>query len=164
MANPGQSTIRSGATGDAVKRLQRALRRTPRLDVAVDGVFGPALEQAVRDFQQAEGLPVDGVVGTRTWAALPNGGPMPTIRQGDASAAVTSLQRVLTNGAPGAWNVTPGAIDGRFGAKTRAAVEAFQAWGKVNADGVVGDQTWAVSLGATNSTLETAVGLIFVAG
>ena len=31
MPNPNQPTISLGATGDAVRRLQRALRRTPTL-------------------------------------------------------------------------------------------------------------------------------------
>ena len=53
MPNPGQPTIASGATGDAVRRLQRALRRTPILGLVVDGVFGPTTEAAVRDFQQS---------------------------------------------------------------------------------------------------------------
>jgi peptidoglycan hydrolase-like protein with peptidoglycan-binding domain len=70
-------------------------------------------------------------------------------------SAVHSLQQVLSNGASGAWNTTPGAIDGEFGAKTKASVQAFQSWG----GGVVGDQTWAVSLHAASATLETAVGL-----
>ena len=52
MPNPGQSTIALGSTGDAVRRLQRALRRTPILGLVVDGVFGPTTEAVVRDFQQ----------------------------------------------------------------------------------------------------------------
>jgi peptidoglycan hydrolase-like protein with peptidoglycan-binding domain len=46
----------------------------------------------------------------------------------------------------------------------RSAVVAFQAWGGVAQDGIVGDQTWAVSLHAASATLETAVGLQFVIG
>lgn len=52
MANPGQPTIGPGATGDAVRRLRRALRRTPDLGLSVDGIFGPQTEQAVKAFQQ----------------------------------------------------------------------------------------------------------------
>jgi peptidoglycan hydrolase-like protein with peptidoglycan-binding domain len=48
--NPGQPTIGLGATGDVVRRLQRALRRTPDLGISVDGVFGPQLEAAVKSF------------------------------------------------------------------------------------------------------------------
>jgi peptidoglycan hydrolase-like protein with peptidoglycan-binding domain len=60
MANPGQPTIQIGASGPAVKRLQRALRRTPNLGIVVDGVFGAQLKAAVKDFQQGAGLTADG--------------------------------------------------------------------------------------------------------
>ena len=164
MANPGQPTISIGAKSDVVRRLQRALRRTPNLGLVVDGDFGPATDQAVREFQQGAALVVDGIVGPLTWAALPDGGPMPTLQEGAMGAVVESLQTVLTNGAPGAWGVTPQGIDGDFGPHTRASVEAFQAWGGVAVDGIVGDQTWSVSLHAASATLETAVGLQFVIG
>jgi peptidoglycan hydrolase-like protein with peptidoglycan-binding domain len=160
--NPGQPTIGPGAMGDAVRRLQRALRRTPDLGINVDGVFGPQLEAAVKSFQEGAGLVADGIVGPQTWNALPDGGPMPALREGSSGAVVESLQRVLTNGAPGEWGTTPQGIDGSFGPHTKASVEAFQAWGGVAIDGVVGDQTWSVSLHAASATLETAVGLNFV--
>jgi peptidoglycan hydrolase-like protein with peptidoglycan-binding domain len=164
MANPGQPTISLGASGDVVKRLERALRRTPNEGLAVDGVFGPQLEEAVKQFQQGAGLAVDGIVGPATWAALPDGGPMPILQEGATGLVVSSLQTLLTNGAPGQWITTPQGIDGDFGPHTKAAVVAFQAWGGVAVDGVVGDQTWAVSLHAASATLETAVGLQFVMG
>jgi murein L,D-transpeptidase YcbB/YkuD len=49
-------------------------------------------------------------------------------------------------------------------AASKVSVQAFQTWGGVKADGVVGDQTWAVSLHAAGATLEAAVGLQFVIG
>jgi peptidoglycan hydrolase-like protein with peptidoglycan-binding domain len=162
MANPGQPTIQRNATGGAVRRLQRALRRTPNLGVAVDGIFGPVTEQAVREFQQGATLQVDGVVGPLTWAALPNGGPMPTLQVGSTGPIVESLQTVLSYGAADWWGVAAGGIDGDFGPKTKASVEAFQAWGHVGVDGIVGDQTWSVALDAPMATLESAVGLQFV--
>ena len=67
MPNPCQPTIGPGATGDVVRRLQRALRRTPDLGISVDGVFGPQLEAAVKSFQEGSGLVVDGHVGPLTW-------------------------------------------------------------------------------------------------
>jgi peptidoglycan hydrolase-like protein with peptidoglycan-binding domain len=164
VANPGQPTISLGASGDAVKRVERALRRTPNLGLKVDGVFGPQVEAAVKQFQQGAGLTVDGIVGAATWAALPDGGPMPTLQEGSTGPIVGSLQTLLTNGAPGQWITTPQGIDGNFGPHTKAAVVAFQAWGGVAQDGIVGDQTWAVSLHAASATLETAVGLQFVIG
>src|SRR6267154_1966098 len=152
MPNPSQATISLGATGDA-------LRRTPNLGLVVDGIFGPVLNTAVKEFQQGASLVVDGIVGPLTWAALPNGAPMPKLREGSTGAVVRSLQQVLSNGASGQWNTSPGTIDGDFGPNTRASVQAFQTWGGVTSDGVLGDQTWAVSLHAASATLESAVGL-----
>jgi peptidoglycan hydrolase-like protein with peptidoglycan-binding domain len=162
MSNPGQPTIGPGATGAAVRRAQRAIRRTPNLGLVVDGIFGPATEAAVKEFQQGAGLIVDGIVGLATWNALPDGGPMPMLQHGSSGDVVRSLQRALTNGAPGQWGITPGPIDGDFGPQTKASVQAFQTWGSVAADGIVGDHTWSVSLHAASATLETRVGLQFV--
>ncbi|HTJ74410.1 MAG TPA: peptidoglycan-binding protein [Acidimicrobiales bacterium] len=161
MSNPGQPTIGPGASGDVVRRAQRALRRTPNLGLVVDGVFGPLTETAVKEFQEGAGLAVDGIVGPNTWAALPNGGAMPVLKKGSTGLVVARLQNVLTNGAPGQWGTTPGPIDEDFGPLTAAAVEAFQSWGGVPADGVVGDLTWSVSLHALSATLESVVGLEF---
>jgi peptidoglycan hydrolase-like protein with peptidoglycan-binding domain len=93
LPNPGQPTIAPGATGDVVRRVQRALRRTPDPGLAVDGVFGPNTETAVRDFQEGAGLVVDGIVGPATWAALPDGNPMPT-SHGDVQVKGVVLGRV----------------------------------------------------------------------
>lgn len=127
--------------------------------LVIDGVFGPKTEAAVKEFQQGAGLIVDGVVGPLTWAALPSGAPMPRLQEGSSGQVVQSLQQVLTTGAPGAWNTVPGPIDGSFGPSTKASVQAFQTWGGVKADGIVGDQTWGVQLGAAGATLESQVGL-----
>jgi peptidoglycan hydrolase-like protein with peptidoglycan-binding domain len=162
MPNPGQPTISLGDHGEAVRRLQRALRRTPNLGIVVDGDFGAATEAAVKQFQQGAVLVVDGIVGAATWQALPDGGPMPTLSEGSHGQVVHSLQQVLKNGAPGQWGTGPGAVDGQFGPNTRAAVVAFQNWGQVPEDGVVGDRTWAVSLHAASATLESEVGLQYV--
>jgi peptidoglycan hydrolase-like protein with peptidoglycan-binding domain len=164
MANPNQPTISVGAQGDAVKRLQRGMRRTPDLGLKVDGNFTPQLEAKVKSFQSDNGLTADGVVGPQTWGALPDGRPMPVLQEGANGPVVKSLQQFLTNGAQGEWNVTPQGIDGDFGPKTKASVKAFQTWGSVASDGIVGDQTWAVSLHAASSTLETAVGLQYAVG
>ncbi|MCU0909266.1 MAG: N-acetylmuramidase domain-containing protein [Rhodobacteraceae bacterium] len=56
--------LRSGARGAAVRRLQEAL------GIRVDGAFGPQTHDAVVAFQQRHNLPMDGVVGARTWAKL----------------------------------------------------------------------------------------------
>lgn len=59
--------LRVGDRGPAVTRLQRAL------GVAEDGAFGPETLRAVRAFQSRASLPVDGVVGAVTWAAIESG-------------------------------------------------------------------------------------------
>lgn len=160
--NPGQPTVQQGSTGDAVRRLQRALRRTPDLGIVVDGSFGPATRAAVIGFQEANSLTPDGIVGPITWSYLPNGGPMPTLQTGSAGEVVTHLQQVLTVGAPGQWGTTPQGVDGHFGPHTLASVKAFQHWGGVAQNGIVDDPTWDVSLHAAMADLESMVGLQFV--
>jgi peptidoglycan hydrolase-like protein with peptidoglycan-binding domain len=162
MSNPGQPTIALGVTGAPVERLRRALRRTPDLALTVDGKFGPQVEAAVKKFQQGAGLVVSGTVDALTWNALPDGSPMPTLEQISSGEVVRALQTLLTHGAAGHWVTTPLGTDGDFGPHTKASVEAFQAWGGFAVDGIVGDQTWSVSLHAASATLETAVGLNFV--
>lgn len=160
MPNPGQPTIRLNDHGDAVRRAQRGVRRgLPENSLVVDGIFGPATEADVRAFQQGENLAADGVVGPATWAALPDGGPMPTLKEGSHGDAVRSLQQVFA----GQWS--PDLVaDGQFGPKTRAAVEAFQKDSGITVDGIVGEQTWDASAGGMMKTLETAVGLQYVVG
>jgi peptidoglycan hydrolase-like protein with peptidoglycan-binding domain len=130
----------------------------------VDGRFGSDTELAVKEFQQSANLTIDGIVGPQTWGALPDGAPMPTLKEGSAGDVVRSLQTLLTNGALDQWGTTPQGIDGNFGPHTRASVEAFQSWGGVSVDGIVGDQTWSVSLRGMSATLESGVGLQFVIG
>ena len=61
--------VATGSRGHAVRAVQRQLNaRTSPL--AVDGVFGAQTDLAVRGFQQANGLLIDGIVGRRTWFAL----------------------------------------------------------------------------------------------
>ncbi|WP_370592743.1 peptidoglycan-binding protein [Streptomyces sp. NBRC 109706] len=66
-------TLREGSSGEAVKRLQRALTAALGRTVSIDGSFGPLTTQAVRDYQTSRGLGVDGVVGPLSWAALQAG-------------------------------------------------------------------------------------------
>ncbi|MEV6327857.1 glycoside hydrolase domain-containing protein [Streptomyces sp. NPDC051909] len=66
-------TVQNGSTGEAVTRLQRALTAALGRTVAIDGVFGPGTDQAVRDYQSSRGLTADGIVGSGTWGALQSG-------------------------------------------------------------------------------------------
>jgi len=58
-------TLRLGSKGADVVRLQQLLAVQP-----ADGVFGPQTEQVVKTWQTRNGLEADGVVGSKTWAAI----------------------------------------------------------------------------------------------
>lgn len=63
-------TLRKGDKGDNVKTLQKKLKTLEFLQGAVDGIFGPKTEEAVKKFQKKNNLVVDGIVGTKTLAVL----------------------------------------------------------------------------------------------
>lgn len=58
------TVLRLGYSGQLVKVLQG------RLDLVVDGYFGPVTRAQVMSFQRANGLFADGIVGPLTWARL----------------------------------------------------------------------------------------------
>lgn len=66
----GKPVLRRGDTGAAVRELQEALKRLGHDPGPVDGVFGAKTEAAVKAFQRAAGIAVDGVVGPVTWSKL----------------------------------------------------------------------------------------------
>ena len=71
-APSGSPTLRKGDKGEAVAEMQGLLAGLG-YDLGkygIDGDFGSATEKAVRAFQKASGLTVDGVVGKDTWNAL----------------------------------------------------------------------------------------------
>lgn len=59
-----------GSTGTDVRKVQQLLSRWGYYDGAVDGVYGRQTYDAVRYFQRANGLSVDGKVGQETARAL----------------------------------------------------------------------------------------------
>jgi peptidoglycan hydrolase-like protein with peptidoglycan-binding domain len=64
-------TVKQGSKGEAVKGLQNALSARSSQDPGpIDGIFGPATENAVKEFQRGSGLADDGIAGPRTWEAL----------------------------------------------------------------------------------------------
>jgi peptidoglycan hydrolase-like protein with peptidoglycan-binding domain len=71
-------TVRQGSSGDAVRGVQeefafRNLSGIPGTGLKIDGVFGPKTDAAVRGFQEALSIAVDGIVGAVTWRALVSG-------------------------------------------------------------------------------------------
>jgi peptidoglycan hydrolase-like protein with peptidoglycan-binding domain len=68
--------VRQGSQGDAVRAVQEEFQfraGEPGQGLQVDGIFGPQTDAAVRGFQQALQLAVDGIVGPITWRALVSG-------------------------------------------------------------------------------------------
>ena len=55
--------------GSDVVRLQEALKKAG-IDVGVDGEFGPGTDKAVKELQQKKSLTADGIVGSKTLAAI----------------------------------------------------------------------------------------------
>ncbi|HEY6152115.1 MAG TPA: peptidoglycan-binding protein [Candidatus Udaeobacter sp.] len=154
-------TISIGSTGRDVRRLQRIFVMTKVLTPAnITGTFDSTTEEAVKDFQQGAGLTVDGIVGPMTWQALPADPNTPVLSRGASGSVVTALQKGLKK--YGTATTDPGTVDGDFGPKTEAAVKAYQQDRGVEADGVVGDQTWWVSAGAAGATLASLSGLTTV--
>ena len=125
----GKNVMKLGQQGDSIKQVQQLLGMKGE---AVDGLFGMDTEQAVKGFQKAKGLEVDGKVGPKTLTALQQVNqtagkwkPAPSLadvesgkavlKQGMQGPAVAELQKRLGLEA-----------DGKFGAKTEAAVKEFQ--------------------------------------
>lgn len=65
-----EAALKRGSRGDEVSAVQKRLKQWGYYDGAVDGVFGAATERAVKLFQKKNGLKVDGIIGSRTAAAI----------------------------------------------------------------------------------------------
>jgi murein DD-endopeptidase MepM/ murein hydrolase activator NlpD len=123
-----------------VAALQVALRATGDYSGTVDGIRGPATRAAVAAFQRRHGLRADGTAGRATRKELgrlgrPRWGSR-TLRTGARGWDVAMLQfKLALRGFPSGY------FDGAFGPRVAAAVQRFQAWARVTADGVAGPAT-----------------------
>ena len=157
------ATIAEGATGATVKWLQYNLVRQTLSDATqIDGIFGPVTKTAVEEFQAAAGLAVDGIVGPATWSALHGGdAEPPTLSLGSQGTVVEKLQNVLNEGrgsfAPSSNPVL--ALDGDYGPQTATAVRGAQGAGGIPSDGIVGLQTWALSVHALGQVIADLCGV-----
>lgn len=125
------------------------------------GIFGPGTGRAVRAFQQARGLIVDGLVGDDTWRQLVEASwrlgdrvlylAAPNIRGDD----VRDLQdRLATMG------IDPGRTDGIFGPHTESAVREFQRNYGLPPDGIVAAQTVRALTGLPRMAGDLPVGVL----
>ena len=158
-------TIKLGSKGSDVKKAQQLLiaKGYSCGAAGADGDFGAGTYNAVKKFQADNGLEADGIVGANTWAALlkteqpkpeqtepekepeepttPTGSTctveLPIVRQGDNGFPVIAVQTLL-----GKHNFNVNYIDGDFGPDTLAKVKAFQKAKGLDADGIVGRDTW----------------------
>ncbi len=52
------------------KRIQSALKNAGFYNGSIDGKIGKETKKAIKDFQKANGLNADGIIGRKTWAKL----------------------------------------------------------------------------------------------
>lgn len=114
-----------GLRGEPVKRLQE------KLGIEADGIFGSGTEQALKDYQKANSLQVDGIAGPDTFSHMELY-DLVLLRRGTRGSTVKKLQKKLEIDA-----------DGKFGPATEKAVKEYQETNGLKADGIVGPNTLA---------------------
>ena len=82
--------LQKGSSGPDVQALQQKLSDLGFDPNGIDGNFGPGTENAVRAFQQARGLGVDGKVGPNTLAALNSDDPAANVTGGTSGGPTDS--------------------------------------------------------------------------
>ena len=78
MKNSSQSSVRTnisiksrtGKVNEKTRDIQTCLKNAGFYNGSIDGIKGRGTRRAIRDFQTANGLNSDGVVGPKTWEAL----------------------------------------------------------------------------------------------
>ena len=141
--------LKSGASGEAVKTLQRRLKELGYYTYGIDGSYGYRTVSAVKAFQKKNGLTADGVAGAATLKKLNSTSAIgakdkveedkvtdTTLKQSSSGTAVKLLQNRLKE----LGYYTYG-IEGSYGHRTVSAVKAFQKKNGLTADGVAGETT-----------------------
>lgn len=157
-AYPG-TVLQIGSSGSEVARMQtylNALQQAgyPSLKrLTVDGKYGAATANTVKQFQALQGLTVDGKIGPATWNAIVaaynavyNGSadtwPGITLRPGDSGQDVRHMQLRLNQVAVLYPGINKQTVDGKYGQNMTDAVRRFQSQFGLSADGILGKNTW----------------------
>jgi len=142
-SNSSTSSLRYEDRGEAVKKLQKALKERGFLEGKADGIFGRQTVNAVKAFQRSVGLKEDGIAGPKTQQKLFDGGSSSrgssstgVLKVGSKGKAVIDLQKALKAKGYYTYKVT-----GVFGSITRSAVIEFQKDARIKADGLAGPVT-----------------------
>ena len=106
----GEPTLRHGdrEKDGWVKYAQELLNTHNEHMIAPDGYFGDETQSAVRKFQRAKHLQVDGTIGDQTWAALR--GEAPAAPASDGLAPHTHVDQ----GLHAVWNMENTSDDGHY--------------------------------------------------
>jgi len=121
----GDRTLKKGMRGHDVRVLQDYLTRAG-IPTPIDGVFGPGTLTNVKRFQRAQGLTVDGVVGSGTVAALrqlAEGGSAGN--SGDTAPAPVGHATLRADGTAVAPADAPAAVKGVIAAGNRIATKPY---------------------------------------
>jgi len=137
-----------GERGEPIKALQTALNTAlnlrKRQRLATDGVFGRGTANALKRFEEASGLPIDGVADEQVIAVLGIDHTTLTLSRGAQQSSVVPIQRALAN----VLKVRL-AADGAFGSGTERQVRRFQESVGLKPTGVVDRTTWMALLTAS---------------
>ncbi len=134
--------LRPTAPSPSIAALQVALRAHGLYHGAIDGIAGPLTRRAVRRLQRRARITVDGVPGPQTRHALGRFARhrlgSRSLKFGRAGWDVAVLQFELAeHGFPS------GKFDGIFGPHVHLALQRFQRWARLHADGIAGPATFA---------------------
>jgi peptidoglycan hydrolase-like protein with peptidoglycan-binding domain len=170
-AYPG-GTLTVGSTGVSVQTMQNYLNEIGKVypsipSLTADGKFGNGTRQSVMEFQRLFGLNPDGVVGKNTWDRIvsvyasigfANRGQYPgaALRQGDSGENVRFMQSHLNALADFYPSIPRTSVDGVFGTGMKNSVAAFQRLFGLDADGIIGKNSWDSIMAAYNASLMPA--------
>ena len=138
----------SGERGEPVKAVQTALNVALGLKkkqrIAIDGAFGKGTVAALKKFEEASGLPIDGIADEQVIAALGIDHTTFILARGATQSSVVSIQKALAN----VLKIKIRA-DGVYGSGTAKTVSRFQKSVGLKPTGVVDRTTWMALLSAS---------------